>query len=45
MRLLLMLMIGVILGNALILRLAFLAIPSKCSLKLSLLSTLIPNSF
>ena len=45
MRPLLMIIIGVILDNALILRLAFLIIPSKCSLKLTLLSTLIPNSF
>ena len=45
MRLLFMFINGVILDNALILRLAFLIIPSKCSLKLSLLLTLIPNSF
>ena len=45
MRLLLLLMNGVILDNTLVLRLAFLIIPSKCSLKLSLLPTLIPNSF
>ena len=36
---------GLILDNALILRLAFLIVPSKCSLKLSLLSTVIHNSF
>ena len=45
MHLLLMFMNGVILDNALILRLAFLIISPKCLLKLSLLSTLIPNSF
>ena len=45
MHLLLMFINGVILENALTLRLAFLIIPSNCSLKLSLLSTLIHNSF
>ena len=45
MRLLLMIINGVILDNVLILRLAFLIIPSKCALKLALLSTLITNSF
>ena len=43
MRLLLMFINGII-DNALILRLALLVIPSKRSLKLSLLSTLIPSS-
>ena len=36
---------GKILDKALTLRLAFLIIPSRCSLKLSLLSTLMPSSF
>ena len=36
---------GDISDNALILRLTFLIIGPKCSWKLSLLSTLIPNSF
>ena len=45
MLLLVMFMIGVILDNALILRRAFLIMPSTCSLKFNLVSTLIPNRF
>ena len=40
-----MFMNGVILDSALILRLALLIIPSKCSLKWSLLSNFIPDCF